>query len=112
MNYMHQSPLEKTIGKMFKSVDLTGPMDLTLELVIPLEDTDNTTVKGMIDFANINLALTPWDLAITKLTGKVNFTEKTTTAAGITANCLVSPYVWISRVLIKPKITPSCKRQS
>lgn len=83
MNFLHDSPLEKSIGKMFKNISLNGPINLDLALTIPLEKPDDTEVKGVIDFTNGNLQLIPWKLNISNLSGKVNFTEHTTDASAI-----------------------------
>jgi uncharacterized protein (TIGR02099 family) len=84
MNFLHQSPLEKTLGKMFRNVELTGPMAVTIFLKVPLENPDKTEVAGVIGMTKANLALIPWKLNITQLTGNIEFTEKTTKAAGVT----------------------------
>ena len=76
MNFLHQSPLEKTIGRMLRDVELTGPIELTLALTIPLEHADDTEVKGVIKIDNSTMRLTPWNLSINRLAGNVNFTEK------------------------------------
>lgn len=91
MNFVHQSPLEKTIGKMFKNISLRGPIELGLALTVPLEKPDDTEVKGVIDFSNSELQLIPWKLNISKLTGKVNFTERSTDAAAIQGELFGKP---------------------
>jgi uncharacterized protein (TIGR02099 family) len=83
MDYLHKSPLEKSIGKMFKNVAMSGPMALTLALTIPLENTDATTVDGKITMTNANLKLLPWQLDVMHLNGVVLFTENSTQAKDI-----------------------------
>lgn len=91
MNFLHQSPLENSIGKMFKSVALKGPIEVGLALTVPLENPDDTEVKGIIDIMNGSMTLIPWKLDITKLTGKVNFTERSTDAAAIQGELFGKP---------------------
>ncbi len=45
--FVHASPLQKTMGKMFDGVDMTGMMTLKLDLTVPLKDPDNTKVSGI-----------------------------------------------------------------
>lgn len=89
--FVHQSPLEKTIGKMFSKVSMQGPLTMALTLVVPLEDTDKITVKGGIDFDNADMTLVPWKLDIAKLKGHVDFTEETTTASNIQGELFNKP---------------------
>lgn len=91
MNFLHQSPLENSIGKMFKNISLHGPIDLGLALTVPLEKPEDTEVKGVIDFSDSDLQLIPWKLNISKLTGKVNFTERSTDAAAIQGELFGKP---------------------
>lgn len=83
MQFVRSSPLQETIGKMFKGVGLAGPISLKLGLTIPLEETDNTKVQGTITFKDSQMLLEPWQLAITALQGQVHFTENTATAKTI-----------------------------
>lgn len=83
IKFLHNSPLEKTIGKMFKNVELKGPVDVNLSLNLPLDSPDKTEVKGVIHINNAVMRLLPWQLDITNLTGNVNFSEHSTDAAAI-----------------------------
>lgn len=83
MNFLHQSPLEKTIGKMFTNVEMHGPIELILALTVPLDHPGDTEVKGVIEMQNDILDLVPWKLSITKMNGGVNFTERSTNAKDI-----------------------------
>jgi uncharacterized protein (TIGR02099 family) len=81
--YVHASPLEKTIGKMFADMEASGPVIIKLGLIVPLADPDKTQVKGAVVLKNADVNLVPWQLALNKLNGTVNFTEKTTDADNI-----------------------------
>lgn len=91
MHFLHVSPLKKTIGKMFRDIDLKGQMELGLALTVPLENPDDTEVKGVLDISNAKMELKPWKLDIDKLNGKVNFTERSTDAAAIQGELFGKP---------------------
>ncbi len=75
LNFVHASPLEKTIGKMFADVDLQGPMSIKLGLTVPLKNPDQTQVQGELAMEDAVMKLVPWNLTLAHLTGKVQFTE-------------------------------------
>ena len=89
--FVHQSPLEKNIGRIFKDADVSGNMNLNLALTVPLDNPDNTQVDGQIALSDALLNLTPWRLAIKDLTGVVNFTEKSTDAPHLTGKLFDQP---------------------
>lgn len=91
IDFLHQSPLEKTIGKMFANVGLSGPIDLVLSLSVPLSDTDKTTVNGAITTHHATLQLVPWQLNVEKLNGVINFTENATNASALQASLFDKP---------------------
>ncbi len=91
LGFVHASPLEKTIGKMFTGTTVTGPMVLKLGLTVPLSNPDNTTVEGDITFKEAMLNLIPWRLVIDKLHGQLHFTEKSTEASGIQGTIFNKP---------------------
>lgn len=84
LKYVHASPLENKIGKMFRAADVTGPMSLKLQLDVPLANPDKTTVDGVIKFNDALLNLVPWHLQLKQLTGQVHFTQDDTDAKNIT----------------------------
>lgn len=91
MNFLHQSPLENSIGKMFRNITLKGSIELGLALTVPLVKPEETEVKGVIDITNGDMLLIPWKLNIGKLNGKVNFTERATDAAAIQGELFGKP---------------------
>ncbi len=91
MTFVHKSPLEKSLGKMFKNVALSGPIAVTISLTIPLDEPDDTTLKGVIDLFGNKLQLTPWKLDVTQLTGSLNFTERLIHAAAIKGELFGKP---------------------
>lgn len=94
MQYVHQSPLEKTLGKMFKDVELEGPVDVQLDLTVPLKNPDDTKVKGAISMTDATMKLVPWHLSMSKLNGGLNFTENSADSANINAILFDKPFAF------------------
>ncbi|MBX3709802.1 MAG: TIGR02099 family protein [Gammaproteobacteria bacterium] len=92
LKYVHSSPLEKSIGKMFADMKMNGPIKLKLGLMIPLKDPDNTQVQGSLDIQNGQIHLVPWDLKLNKLNGQIKFTETTAEAKNIRAWLFNKPF--------------------
>ena len=91
LNYVRHSPLEKSIGKMFDDIDMTGAVILKLGLMIPLSHTDKTQVQGDLTLTEAAMNMVPWGLQVTKLNGLVQFTETTTTAKEIQGELFNKP---------------------
>jgi uncharacterized protein (TIGR02099 family) len=91
LHFVHTSPLEKTIGKMFAGASVSGPMDLSLSLIVPLSRPDDTRVNGDIDFKETELNLEQWRLLLKNVHGNLHFTEKSTDAKAIQAELFGKP---------------------
>lgn len=91
LNFLHQTPLQQTIGKMFSKLEMKGAVNLSLTLVVPLENTDNIKVSGNLDFSNATMQLAPWKLDITSLAGQVHFTEDATDARSVAGELFGKP---------------------
>lgn len=91
LKFVHGSPLEQTIGKMFSDLDVHGPITLKLGLTVPLSNPNNTQVQGDITLNNGQLNLAPWKLMIDSLTGQIHFTENTLSASGIQGQLFDKP---------------------
>lgn len=89
--FVHASPLEKTIGKMFAGVEVSGPVALRLGLTIPLKKPDNTEVQGSLDIQDAEMNLVPWKLDLSHILGQANFTDKTLDAENISAQLFNKP---------------------
>jgi len=92
LKYIHSSPLEKTIGKMFADVDLQGLIGLKLNLSIPLSHPDDTKVLGNLSINDSVMNLEPWNLKLDHLNGLITFTEKTTEAKNVKAELFDKPF--------------------
>lgn len=83
IRFVRASPLNESIGKMFTGIDMNGPITLKLGLSVPLQDPDNTKVKGDIQFENANMNMPQYELQINRLAGLLHFTENNTDAKNI-----------------------------
>ena len=83
LKFIHASPLEENIGKMFAPLSASGPITLKLGLTVPFADPSKTHVHGSILLHNNDVKLVPWKLNLSKLNGVINFTEDTTDAKSV-----------------------------
>lgn len=84
MAFVHASPLQEGIGRMFDGMDLSGPISLNLNLTMPLADPDKIHIEGDLALKDVDMNLVPWDLRVDKLSGMVHFTEATTSSSPLT----------------------------
>lgn len=91
LKYIYASPLKRSIGKMFAGADMQGMMSLKLGLIIPLDYPDKTKVQGDLTLNDSAVDFIPWDFKLTKLDGRILFTEATVTAKNIQAEFFNSP---------------------
>lgn len=103
LRYLHESPLEKTVGSMFANAAGHGDITLILGLTIPLGDTDATKVLGDLTLSNAVLSLDAWNLQLNKLNGEVTFTESTTRANNITGELFGKPLLFSLQTIKQPK---------
>lgn len=78
LRFLQQSPLNDSIGKRLQGFVLTGPMDLNLQLNIPLFGKAATKVQGNLTTVKADLQLPQWwNLHVKDLQADLQFTEKT-----------------------------------
>lgn len=83
LNFIHASPLENTIGKMFADLDLQGPMLLKLGLTIPFLTPEKTQVLGNLSLSDVKMQMVPWNLQLKHLQGQIQFTENSIEAKNL-----------------------------
>lgn len=93
MAFVKNSPLNKTIGKMFDGVELHGPVRFKLGLVIPLHNPETAKVDGNIVFTNSKMDLVPWKLQLDHLTGALHFTEDAADAKDVKGMLFDKPFL-------------------
>jgi len=90
-HFIHQSPLQKTIGKRLSELAMQGPMHLALKLDLPLKNLDATKVQGDVAFSHAIFNLPHWNFKVDTLKGAFRFTENSITALGITGHLFNKP---------------------
>lgn len=90
LQFLLQSPLKTTIGKKLQGFVMQGPMDLNLQLTIPLK-TGATKVSGNVSMKDADLKLPQWwNLHVEKLAGNLQFTD-TSLAGNLQGNLFNQP---------------------
>ncbi|HSW93199.1 MAG TPA: DUF3971 domain-containing protein [Gammaproteobacteria bacterium] len=102
LKFIQNSPLRQTVGKNLQAVELSGPMQLVLNLSVPLNHPDTVKVTGDTTIANAVLKLPVWQLMMDQLTGTFHFTEDSLTASNMTAQLFKRP-VTLNFVTAHPK---------
>lgn len=106
LQFIHHSPLEKTIGRDFNHLDIKGPMQLNLVLTVPVKKPELTQVMSDINFLNANLEMPGWNIALDHLKGELHFTENTIQAKAIQGDLFGEPVV-LQVTTEKPAKRPS-----
>lgn len=91
LEFVHHSPLEKSVGKELQSLALNGPMILALKLDIPLHDHLPVKVQGNVEMKNATLSIPQKNIKTKKLEGSFQFTEKDLVAKDINLELFDQP---------------------
>lgn len=91
LGFIQASPLQKTLGKNLNGMQLQGPMQLTLGLVVPLRHPGLTTVNGAVTLNQASMLLPAWKLNFSQLNGAFQFTEQGIEAKQITGILFNAP---------------------
>lgn len=75
IHFMNASPLIKYTGKILHQAQGQGQTELSLTLDIPLKNTENTRVDGMLKFANNTLNLPNIGVELSQTSGQVHFSD-------------------------------------
>ncbi len=93
LQFIQNSPLQATLGKDLAALQMQGPMQLKLGLVVPLGDLDHIKVTGDTTMLRATLSVPEWNLALTELNGAFNFTDSSLSATHITGQLFAEPVV-------------------
>lgn len=91
LKFIHNSPLNTSIGKMFEDLELHGPVTLNLSLQVPLKHAEKTALQGNLFFKEAEMDLLPWNLAINHVNGMLHFTENSIDAKNIVGQLFNKP---------------------
>lgn len=91
LQFLKNTPLKKSVAQSLTSLDLKGPMDLALNLTIPLDSKVSNSVLGTIKTEAAHLKLPDTETMIEQLTGTFQFTEKSLAATNVTGVWLQHP---------------------
>jgi uncharacterized protein (TIGR02099 family) len=89
LRFVHESPLDNTLGKDLTGMQLAGPAQLTLACTIPVKTPELSKVKGKIETSAGYLQLPEWGLTVDHMSGTLHFTEaslQTTQILGLLFN--------------------------
>lgn len=89
--FINESPLNKTLGKHFAEMQLTGPMDLKLLLSVPLAHPDDTKVNGDMTIMQGTMELPTWNVGLSNIRGGILFTEKEVASSALHAILFENP---------------------
>lgn len=83
--FLKASPLHSGIAGHVYGLNLEGPMQMKLQLVIPLEDgSQKTQVDGHVDISKVQLKIPDRNLWLHDLQGQFSFTQDGVDAQGLT----------------------------
>ena len=90
--FLQNSPLKQRFGKVAKAADAQGLSNIQLSLMVPLADEDATEVSGNVSFIDSQLQSKSLPkLTMSKINGKLNFTNNGVMAQNIKARVLDAP---------------------
>lgn len=79
LQFLQQSPLRETIGKRLQPLQLHGPMNLDLQMTIPLK-APGIDILGNVSLQNADLKIPQWwNLHMENIQGNLQFTENSLT---------------------------------
>ncbi|MFG6433477.1 YhdP family protein [Roseateles sp. LYH14W] len=88
LNFVRNSPLDEWLGHALSSTAAQGPVGLKLGLTIPLDHTDQTTLKGQLQLGGVDLRVRPELPPLAGVRGRIDFDRKGLQLAGVTARLL------------------------
>ncbi len=79
-SFIQESPLHKVIGRNMSEMELEGPIELALNLSVPLAKPEDTKVLGIVALSQGKLSLADWKFELEQVDGSFRFTENSLTA--------------------------------
>lgn len=91
LDFIAKSPLQATLGQDLEGLKLQGPMQLKLNLIVPLKKPEATQVVGDAQVTEATLSLPDWNVSLEKISGAFRFTEQGITAQAIQGTLFNEP---------------------
>ncbi len=88
LHFVRGSPLDEWLGHALSTTTAQGPVALKLGLAIPLDDTNQTTLKGQLQLGGVDLKLRADLPALAGARGRIDFDRRGLQLAGMTARLL------------------------
>ncbi|MCP4272470.1 MAG: TIGR02099 family protein [Gammaproteobacteria bacterium] len=88
MNYINNSPLSNSVGKIFEVIPTKGPFELDLDLTIPLSAGTHPKVDGLITLLGNSMMVDPVQMSVENITGKIELTDSLLSATAISAEVM------------------------
>ncbi len=76
LQFMQKTPLHATVDDVVETVDVTGRTTVTVKLVVPIDNPNDTKVAGHFHLKNSQIFIKPIDLTLTAVNGTLSFTEQ------------------------------------
>lgn len=81
LEFIHQSPLNSSVGQWLKPFDVSGPLAMLLEIKFPLTAADEINVNGQLEFLGDTATWHAAEQSLTGIKGKLNFDNKSNVSA-------------------------------
>lgn len=88
MEYINNSPLDDSVGKIFDIIPAKGPFELDLDLIIPLSEGVAPEVNGLIKLLGNSLVVEPVQISVENITGEIKLTDSLLSATAISAEVM------------------------
>jgi uncharacterized protein (TIGR02099 family) len=88
LRFVRGSPLDEWLGHSLSTATAQGPVALKLGLSIPLDDSNQSVLKGQLQLGGVDLKLRPELPALSAARGRIDFDRKGLQLAGMTARLL------------------------
>lgn len=93
LQLIKQSPLKNKASNVLNTLQLAGPMQLALNLSIPMKKPEQSIVVGDMAIKQSTLSVPAWNIVMDNLTGTVRFTEKSLVADSLIGTLWKEPVI-------------------
>lgn len=91
---LHPTKFGPTLGDGLVNANATGPFDLGLKLTIPLQHTDDTSIRGLFALQDVDAHIDAFQpIHLAHLKGDIQFTDEYLNLDGLTGIWLGTPFV-------------------